>query len=391
MEFAWSKDEEAYRAELHGLVRDNQPADWWQTYAYDGPSNPKLMKYARGFAKKLAEKGHVVSHWPKEYGGRNSTPWEHIILSEEMWSEGEPRSSLYLGSNWAGPSIMMFGTEEQKQLHLNNIAQGNVLWAQGFSEPEAGSDLAALRTRAERLPEGGYLINGRKIWTSYAHSADWIFVLARMDSGGGGDGGKGRGGVTVFLMPTNTPGLTFKTIRALHSAHDFHESVFDNVRVPESMRMGQEGKGWDIVTAALHHERVGQAHYENSRRGLDRAVEILKEHGQFDDAVIQAQAASCVANLEAAKMLVYKVIDQRAKDQPLSALTSVARVAMIRSNHMVVNFISTYLPDAMTEGHGMDGRLQWVFKFNIASGLAAGAAEVQLNLISGRYLGLPKE
>ena len=123
MEFAWSKDEVAYRKELHDLVRDNQPADWWQSYANDGPSNPKLMKFARGFAKKLAEKGHVVSHWPKAYGGRDATPWEHSILSEEMWSEGEPRSSLYLGSNWAGPSIMMFGTEEQKQLHLNNIAQ----------------------------------------------------------------------------------------------------------------------------------------------------------------------------------------------------------------------------------------------------------------------------
>src|SRR5262249_14656444 len=162
----------------------------------------------------------------------------HIILSEEMWGEGEPRSSLYLGSNWAGPVIMMYGTEEQKQLHLNNIAQGKVLWCQGFSEPEAGSDLASLRTHAERLPDGGYLINGRKIWTSYAHSADWIFVLARMDL-------PGRDGVTVFLLPTSTPGLSFKTIRAVHSAYDIHESVFDNVRVPQSARMGAEGKGWE--------------------------------------------------------------------------------------------------------------------------------------------------
>lgn len=388
MEFAWSKEEEAYRAELRALVRDNQPADWWQTYANDGPSNPKLMKYARGFGAKLAEKGHVVSHWPRAYGGRDATPWEHIILSEEMWSEGEPRSSLYLGSNWAGPAIMMFGTEEQKQLHLNNIAQGKVLWCQGFSEPEAGSDLASLRTRAERHPDGGYLINGRKIWTSYAHSADWIFVLARM-GGQGDDGSKGRGAISVFLMPTNTPGLSFKTIRALHSAHDFHETVLDNVHVPDSMRMGEEGKGWDIVRAALHFERIGQAHYENSRRALERAIEILKERGEFDDPVIQAQAASVHANLEAARMLVYKVIDQRAKNEPPSALTSIGRIAMIRSNHMVVNFVCSFLPDVMAEGDSMDGRIQWAFKFNIASGIAAGAAEVQLNLISSG-LGLPK-
>jgi alkylation response protein AidB-like acyl-CoA dehydrogenase len=383
MEFSWSKEEQAYRKELRDLVKDNLPPDWWEGYAYDGPANPKLMKFARGFDAKLAAKGHVVSHWPKAYGGRESPPWEHIILSEEMWSEGEPRSSLYLGSNWAGPVIIMFGTEEQKRIHLNNIAQGKVLWCQGFSEPEAGSDLASLRTRAERLPEGGYVINGRKIWTSYAHSADWIFMLARLEA-------EGRGGVTCFMLPTNTPGLTFKTIPGLYSAHDFHESTFDNVRVPESARLGEEGRGWELVTAALHHERVGQAHYENSQRGLLHAVELLKSSGRFDDPVVQAQAASCMAQLEAARLLVYRVIDQRARNQPPTALTSVARLAMIRSNHAVANFITSFLPEAMTEGESMDGRLQWVFKFALVSGIASGAAEVQQNLISGRYLGLPK-
>jgi alkylation response protein AidB-like acyl-CoA dehydrogenase len=382
MEFGWTAEQEAYRKELREILRENLPADWWQSYAYDGPSNPKLMQFARGFAKKLAAKGHVVSHWPKAYGGRDSEPWEHIILSEEMWGEGEPRSSLYLGSNWAGPVIMMYGTEEQKQLHLNNIAQGKVLWCQGFSEPEAGSDLASLRTRAERHPDGGYVINGRKIWTSYAHSADWIFLLARMEGQGG------KGGVTCFLVRTDTPGLNFKTIRALHSAHDFHESTFDNARVPESARLGEEGKGWDVVTAALHHERVGQAHYSLSGRALHRAVEILKERGRFDDPVVQAQAASCLAMLEAAKMLVYKVIDQRAKKQPPTALTSIARTAMIRSNHAVANFVTSYVPDALADGG--DGRIRCAYKFALASGIASGAAEVQLNLISGRYLGLPK-
>lgn len=382
MEFAWTEEQKAYRAELQALIRENLPKDWWEKYANDSPSDPELMKFARKFAKKLAAKGHVVSHWPKAYGGRDSEPWEHVILSEEMWGEGEPRSSLYLGSNWAGPAIMQFGTEAQKQLHLNNIAQGNVLWCQGFSEPEAGSDLASLRTRAERHPEGGYLINGRKIWTSYAHSADWIFLLARLEGLGG------KSGVTCFLIETKTPGLTFKTIKALHSAHDFHESTFDNVRVPESARLGEEGRGWDVVTAALHHERVGQAHYSLSGRALNRAVEILKERGRWNDPVVQAQAASAHAMLEAARMLMYRVIDGRAKNEPPTAITSVTRTALIRSNHAVANFIATHVPDALTEEG--DGRIRWAFKFGIASGLAAGAAEVQLNLISGRYLELPK-
>jgi alkylation response protein AidB-like acyl-CoA dehydrogenase len=328
----------------------------------------------------------VVSHWPRAYGGRDATPWEHIILTEEMWSEGEPRSSLYMGSNWAGPAIMQFGTEEQKQLHLNNIAQGKVLWCQGFTEPEAGSDLASLRTRAERHPEGGYVINGRKIWTSYAHSADWIFLLTRMDEAGQKTG---RAGVTVFLLPMNLPGMTFKTIRGIHSAHDFHESVFDNVRATEAMRLGEEGRGWDIVRAVLHYERVGQAHYENAARGLARAVELLQERGEFDDAIVQAAAASVHAAIEAARVLTYKVIDQRARNQPPTEFTSIARFAMIRANQAVFNFICTYVPDVLAEGDSGDGRLQNVAKVTVSSGIAAGAAEVQLNLISAG-IGLPK-
>ncbi len=382
MEFGWRPEHEAYRAELRSLLARNLPADWWQKYAYDFPSKPELVQFARGFARELAAHGHVVSHWPKAYGGRDSEPWEHIILSEEMWSEGEPRSSLYLGSNWAGPAIMLFGTEEQKRIHLNNIAQGKVFWCQGFSEPEAGSDLARLRTRAERSGDG-YIINGRKIWTSYASTSDWIFLLARLDQ-------EGRGGVTCFLIDTKTPGITFRTIKGLHSNNDFHESTFDNVQVPASARLGEEGKGWDVVTAALHHERVGAAHYEMSSRGLDRAVEILTERGRFSDPVVRAQAASCHALVEASRILVYKVIDHRVRKQPPDAFTSIARVAMIRANHAVLNFITSYVPDTLIEGPSMDGRLQWVCKFALVSGIASGAMEVQLNLISGRYLRLPK-
>jgi alkylation response protein AidB-like acyl-CoA dehydrogenase len=382
LEFGWKPEQEAYRAELRSILKENLPADWWQKYAYDFPSKQELVQFARGFAKVLADRGHVAAHWPKQYGGRDSEPWEHIILSEEMWSEGEPRSSLYLGSNWAGPAIMQYGTEEQKRIHLNQIAQGKVFWCQGFSEPEAGSDLARLRTRAERTADG-YVINGRKIWTSYAKTSDWIFVLARLEQ-------EGRGGVTCFLIETKTPGITFKTIKGLHSANDFHESTFDNVRVPVSARLGEEGKGWDVVTAALHHERVGAAHHEMSLRGLERAVEILQERGEFDDPAVRAEAAKCFAHLEAARMLVYKVVDGRVKKQPPDAFTSVARVSMIRSNHMVINFITSYVPDTLVEGPTMDGRLMWVVKFGLASGIASGAMEVQLNLISGRYLRLPK-
>ena len=380
MEFGWTSEQKAYREKLSAFVEDRLPADWWESYANDGPSNPRLMQFARSFAKELAAVGEVVSHWPRQYGGRDSLPWDHIILSEELWSEGEPRSSLYMGSNWVGPAVMMFGTEEQRRLHLGAIARGEVLWCQGFSEPEAGSDLASLRTRAERTADG-YVLNGRKIWTSYAHSADWMFVLARL-------GGKRQEGITCFLVPVKSPGLSVKTIKGLHMADDLHETTFDNVCVPESARLGEEGKGWEIVGKLLHNERVGQAHYEFARRGLDLAVTLLKQRGEFERDAVQAQAASCFAQVEASRLLVYRVIDQRAKAQPPTMVTSMARVAMIRTMHAVANFIATNLPSELTErGHG---RLRWVFKFALAVGIAAGAAEIQLNMIAERHLGLPR-
>src|SRR3546814_3378301 len=128
----------------------------------------------------MADAGLLTRHWPQEYGGEESTPWEHIILSEELYSCGEPRSSAYMATNFIGPAIMRSGTPEQKDHHLTAIARGDVFWCQGFSEPSAGSDLASLRTAASPV-EGGYRINGSKIWTSYAHSADYCFLLARVE------------------------------------------------------------------------------------------------------------------------------------------------------------------------------------------------------------------
>lgn len=382
MEFAWTEEQIAYRQRLRDIVQRERPANWWEVYAHDGPYPPRLMAFARKFIKVLAEEKLIVRHWPREYGGVDADAWDHIIISEEMWPEGEPRSSLYMGANWAGPAIMKFGTEEQKLRHLRDIAEGNVLWCQGFSEPEAGSDLASLRTRAERLADGGYLLNGRKIWTSYAHSADIMFVLARME-------GAGRAGVTCFLVPVKTPGLSLTTIPAMQSAYDFHEIVFADVKLPESARLGEEGRGWEIVRYVLHNERVGLARYEYAARALEHAVAVLKERGAFDNPVVQTEAALCLAKVEAARLLAYAVIDARARYLPPSAETSLARYAMVQSDRDVANFVATYLPDALTEPG--DGKLRAHYKTGITSGIAAGAAEIQLNLIASDYLSLPKE
>lgn len=379
MEFAWSESEAAYRAELQEVLA-TLPDDWWENYAPHGPSSPKLMEHARLFNARLAERDLIVRHWPQEYGGSDASAWQQIIISEEMWSIGEPRSSLYLGTNWAGPAIMKFGTETQKQRYLKAIASGELLWCQGFSEPEAGTDLGNMQTRAE--PDGGdYVINGSKIWTSYAARADIMFLLARV-------GGKGKGGVSCFIVPMDTPGIEIRPIPGVHSRHDFHEIFFTDARVPADALLGDEGHGWKIVQAIIHYERIGAGRYEKAARGLARIVDVLKARGDFDDPVVRADCAIALAAVEAARLQTYLVIDGRAKDSDPGAETYLARYAMIQADHAVANLSSTYLPDLLVDG--ADGHLRAQFNSAITAGIAAGAAEVQLNMISGRYLGLPR-
>lgn len=379
MEFAWSDSEEAYRAELHEVLA-TLPDDWWDEYAPHGPSSPKLMDHARLFNARLAERDLIVRHWPKSYGGADASAWQQIIISEEMWSIGEPRSSLYLGTNWAGPAIMKFGTETQKQRYLRAIAAGELLWCQGFSEPEAGTDLGNMQTRAE--PDGiDYVVNGSKIWTSYAARADIMFLLARV-------GGKGKGGVSCFLVPMDTPGIEIRPIPGVHSRHDFHEIFFTDARVPADALLGEEGNGWTIVQTIIHYERIGAGRYEKAARALAHIVELLKARGDFDDPVVRADCAAALAMVEAARLQTYLVIDGRAKDREPGSETYLARWAMIQADHAVANLTSTYLPDLLVDG--ADGHLRAQFNSAITAGIAAGAAEVQLNMISGRHLGLPR-
>jgi alkylation response protein AidB-like acyl-CoA dehydrogenase len=379
VDFAWSDEDQSYRAELREVLA-TLPKDWWSAYAPHGPSSPKVMDHARIFNARLAERDLIVRHWPSAYGGRDGSAWQQIVISEEMWSIGEPRSSLYLGANWAGPAIMKFGTEAQKQRYLKAIASGELLWCQGFSEPEAGTDLGNMKTRAE--PEdGGYVVNGSKIWTSYAARADVMFLLARV-------GGKGKGGVSCFIAPTDTPGIEIRPIPGVHSRHDFHEVFFTDVRLPAEALLGEEGNGWTIVQTIIHYERIGAGRYEKAARGLDHAVAKLKERGEFDDPLVQADCAAALTLVEAARLQTYQVIDGRAKGKDPGPETYLARFAMIQADHAVANLTSTYLPDELLDG--TDGHLRTQFNSAITAGIAAGAAEVQLNMISGRYLGLPR-
>jgi alkylation response protein AidB-like acyl-CoA dehydrogenase len=378
MDFAWSAENDAFRTKVCDFLDSELPADW-QSIARHGPGSREQTEFSLTFCPKLADAGLLVPHWPEKWGGADRPTWEHFILGEEMWAAGEPRGGQYMNVNWIGPVLMRYGSEEQQARYLPPMASGRAIWCQGFSEPGAGSDLAALRTRALRDGDD-YVINGQKIWTSYAGMAETCFLLART--------GEGREGIAVFLVPMDTPGIEVRAIPSLIGHGDIHEVFFTDVRVPASCRLGQEGEGWNIISYALSNERVGIPRYEMSSRELDAMVAELKAREAFGNAIVRSKAAEAALACEAARMLVYRVVDERARGEPPGTAANLARVAVVEADHKVTDFGMDFLPDCFSgDGHPA---FQAHHERAIVTGIAAGAAEIQLNLVARRHLNLPK-
>lgn len=384
MEFGWSQNEVAHRNRIRGLLDSTLP-DNWEELSVHGPGSDFQTEYSKSFCAKLAEQDLLVPNWPEEHGGRDAPVWHQFILGEEMWAAGEPRGAQYMNVNWLGPVLMRYGTEDQLERYLPPIRAGNAIWCQGFSEPSAGSDLAALRTAAVPV-KGGYRVTGAKIWTSYAGKADHCFVLARLPSAEGGPSGKAA--IVILLTDMKSVGIQVKEIPALIGEGDIHEVFFDDVFVPTENRLGAEGQAWEIIGFALQNERTGIARYEFSRRVLDRGVKKLKEAGRWEDPLVQDHAARALIACEAARMLVYRVVDGKAQKLPPDDFASMARWAVVKADNAVNNFLTEFLPGGL---YGTDHVQLAHHQRAIAAGVASGAAEIQLNLIARRWLGLPGE
>jgi alkylation response protein AidB-like acyl-CoA dehydrogenase len=381
VEFGWSQEDEAFRGELEEFLAGTLPPDW-EEIAKDGPGSDAQAGFSREFCGKLAERGWLTQHWPREYGGRDASPWRHAILGERLWALGEPRGPQYMNVNWIGPSIIKYGTPEQKAFFLPRISSGQILWCQGFSEPEAGSDLVALRTLAIRDGDH-YVVNGSKIWTSYANCADYCFLVVRTDP----QSTRHRG-ISVLLVPMSTLGVDVREIPSIVGERYFHEVFFSDVRVPVANRLGPENDGWDVVTYALAYERVGGARYARAALTIDRLAELARERGILDDPRVQERLGQARAMCEAGRVLTYRVIDERAHGLPPTPSTNLARVAGTRADTAIAELALEILgADALEYGSIADSG----FRLAVTAGVAVGATEIQLNLIASRLLGLPRE
>ena len=384
MDFTWTEEQQAFRRKIEDFLAANLPADW-EEFSKHGPASPALTAFAATFCARLADNGILFPHWPKEIGGEGLGPWEQQILAEVMWQWGEPRGGQYMNVNWIGPTLVKYGTEAQKTKYLPQIAKGEMLWCQGFSEPDSGSDLASLRTRAvqETGADGRevYRVNGQKIWTSYAGLADTCFLLTRTSD-------DRKRGITILLVPMDTPGITVRQIPSLIGEGDIHEVFFDDVVVPVEARFGEEGQAWEIIAYSLTNERLGIPRYQLARTALDRAVAMLQETGEFIREAVRIEAARCAALCEAARTAIYAIVQKRVDGFGVGPEASSARFATVMAERAVSEFVAEFVPQALA---GDSAYLQMHHQRGIVAGIASGAAEIQLNIIAGDVLQLPRE
>ena len=298
MDLAYTPEEQAFRAEVRAWLNDNlDPA--LATKVRDG------LRLSRddiqGWAKVLGKKGWLAYGWPKEFGGPGWGAVQKHLFAEELALAGAP-TILPFGPVMVAPVIMAYGTPEQQKRFLPGIASGEVWWSQGYSEPGSGSDLASLKTRAERQGDH-YIVNGQKTWTTLGQHGDWMFNLVRTSNEG-----KPQTGISFLLLEMKSPGVTVRPIKLLNGESEVNEVFFDNVKVPVENLIGEENKGWTYAKHLLAHERTNIADVNRSKRELERLKRIARQEGVWEDSRFRDQIALLEVDIIALEMLVLRVL-----------------------------------------------------------------------------------
>jgi alkylation response protein AidB-like acyl-CoA dehydrogenase len=382
MDFDFTPEDEAFRAEVRKFIKQHLPKQ--QTPA----ALAEWQKQARAH-------GYVGFAWPKEVGGGGGTLSQQVILKEEMAkAKAPPLGTCFMGLAWVGPSILSYGSEEQKRRFIPDILDGKYQWCTGYSEPGSGSDLAALETRAERDGDE-YVVNGQKIWTSIAMWSKWIILLVRTDR----TGATKHAGITCLLVPMDTPGITVRPIKNMSGSSVFAEVFFDNVRVPVANRLGEEGQGWQVTVSALAHERSSIAEVAGLQRSLDEIRALAKKckkNGRpaAQDPAVRRRIARADARIEAMRLngLRFLTLQLRGDDVgPETSVNKLQRAALeveLGELALEIEGGAGVLDREAAPEHGRWQRMALAWPEVVIGG---GTPNIQRNIIAERILGLPKD
>ncbi len=397
MDFALTPEQQSFRDEVRDWLGKNLPADWVARLRQgsDVP-RPEAYRFLSDWQRRMYEAGFVGITWPKEYGGRGLSFMDEMILQEEMALHKAPPVLNILAIGMAGPTIIAYGTEEQKKRYPAKMLSCEEIWCQGYSEPNAGSDLAALQTRAVKDGEH-YVVNGQKVWTSLAHVADWMMLLARTDP----DAPRHKG-ITYFLVDMHSPGITVKPLKQLTGDEEFNEVYFDNVRVHDSQILGGLNNGWAVGMTTLMYERLalGFGLQVRLRIALDGLVELARHTTKNGapvtrDPVMRQKLAQLWIDTEVFKYTGARAITKLLKGELPGPEASTGKMMWVeghqRLQELAMEIQGPYSqimkgsPWAVAEG-----LWQHTFLRSRANSIEGGTTEIQRNIIGERVLGLPK-
>jgi alkylation response protein AidB-like acyl-CoA dehydrogenase len=371
-----SPSEQEFRDELRAWLEENHPGE-------EPQGDEEGFEFRREWQRKLHKQGYAGLSWPKEYGGRGATVIEQAIFGEEIARAKAPQPVNVLGLVMGGPVVIAHGTDEQKERYLEPILSGEEIWCQGFSEPDSGSDLASLKTRAVKS-NGDWVVTGQKVWTTFAHKAKWCMLVARTDQ----DAPKHQG-LTYFLMDMEQDAVQVRPLRQITGEAEFNELFIEEARIPDENVIGGVGNGWAVAITTLMHERagLGASSAIGVKKALGELVELAKERGVADNPLVRQRVAQLEIEAEALRLNAWRGLTHVMKHGVPGPEGSLPKLQWASVNQGLTELAAEIL--------GEDGLLrdsEWTYRFlrARANSIEGGTTEILKNIVAERVLGLPK-
>ena len=385
MDVSFTPEQEAFRLRFRQWLSDNLAPDWGGSWFMGPEDDAENAVLQTEWERRLYAAGYQGIHWPKAYGGQGLTVVEQLIASEELGRVSAPEGINTLGKELVGPIVLALGTEAQKKHYIPRILRLDDIWCQGFSEPDAGSDLAGLRTRAVREGDG-WVVNGQKLWTSFAHHANKCILLARTDP----EAPKHKG-LTLFLLDMETPGITVRPLKQITGRSEFNEVFFENVRLPEGSHLGEVNHGWNAAVGVLGFERATARFYRQSRflsEFLQLVGSLKRRPDKANDGWFRQRAGALLAELRMHRLLNLKAASRIVNGQGIGAEASIVKLFWSEMHQRIMDFAGEVFGDDFVLDTPEAERFRFLYLHIRAETIYAGTSEVQRNIIGERMLGL---